>query len=285
MNGVYRLMTDINLPSDWACIGSEQKPFTGYFDGNGHKITFTQSSAATTLGLFAYNNGIITSLEVVGCNVGIENESCTYGFIAVKNGGYITACRLSGSFKVTATVYLSSDEYATVNKDTYFIFGGIVGINAIDGVVNGCTVDATITIENKNVAECSAKWSIIDLVRKGGYKNTHVSSMLVINFGGIVGENLGLIEACDVSSTITCKEEIPEATVKNYYGYASAKTVFYGGSISGSPMGTVRDCTVSVAMKYTDFDKATSNAKSGKLFGYEYEYHRYRLDVTNTPRP
>lgn len=277
MNGVYRLEADIELPSDWTFIGSQQKPFTGYFDGNGHTITFRTNSGATMMGLFAYNEGIITSLRVVGCDVGVANESCTYGFVAVQNAGYITNCHLSGSFTVHATVYLSSDEYKTLSKDTYFVFGGIVGFNTVNGIVNGCTVDARMSIHTENVAECLAKWSLIDLVRKGSYKQTKVNSMLVINFGAVVGENIGVVEACEVSSVIDGSEKMPEAIVENYYGYAEAYTALYCGEISGNTVSTERDCSFSGEIKLTVFNEPMSGGKDGKLFGYSYEYFQARI--------
>ncbi len=277
MNGVYRLAADLTLPADWGCIGSLQNPFTGYFDGNGHTLTFTESSSVTTRGLFACNEGIITALRVVGCSVGVSSESCTFGFVAVQNAGYITDCHLSGDFTVMATTLLISSKYETVQRDTYFVFGGIVGTNTVKGTVNGCSTDATITLHLGNKAGCEADWSFFDLVRKGSYKNTRVTSTLTVTFGAIAGENAGLLETCETSGKIHCVGFLPEATVAERYGYAYAATTFHCGDIAGADLGEVRDCSMSGALTFRSCGSSDfGEGKTGKLFGSAYDYTLFR---------
>jgi hypothetical protein len=135
LNGDYELYGDIDLSgyANWDPIGSENRPFTGRFNGNGYTIrglTFT-SSNAKHVGFFGYIAGAkIENLKVeVTNNSPIElhryGEDQSFGIIA----GYANGARLS-----RITVSSSLDIPLVINRSGYsgayacnLYVGGLVG--------------------------------------------------------------------------------------------------------------------------------------------------------------
>lgn len=121
LNGSYRLTKDIVL-DEWLPIGTANAPFTGYFDGNGYQIKNMKITNELLPqeeledvniygGLFGYNAGVITNLNLVdfsiNCNVSFQHEKevKTYlGGIAGKNSGLITNTYASGSIEGSSSV-------------------------------------------------------------------------------------------------------------------------------------------------------------------------------------
>ncbi len=178
LDGNYVLMNDIDLTSatsengtwsfdhhGWNPIGSSniysnQEPFTGIFDGCGHKIiglTMTPYRPAgakeTYVGLFSNNQGTIKNLVIE--NLNIEFTAPCYadgsfidfyhsyaGCIAAINSGNILNCKSKNS---TITFYSDLETALSVSGETDI--GGIVAIN--DGSISYCYSDILISRRKK----------------------------------------------------------------------------------------------------------------------------------------
>ncbi len=92
----YILMSDINLSSgEWKALCSQDSPFTGILNGNGHTIYgMTVSDSVNACGLFSYlSGGTVESLTISGSASGP-----IAGLVVGKvSGGVIRNCSVSGT--------------------------------------------------------------------------------------------------------------------------------------------------------------------------------------------
>ena len=199
LNGNYILVNDLSLDNvEWTPLGTNTKPFSGFFDGNGHTISNLKITAQNNyFGLFGHNTGLIQNLGVttisfsgfirltgsiyagglVGYNSGTIMNCCTnevnillhhYPDVSVATGfagglsgyntGEILCCYSSGT-------QVSMSVLATISA-TYAYAGGLVGCNK-----NGTISDCYSTI--KKVA--------------GSYNGSNMNCASYV--GGLVGSN------------------------------------------------------------------------------------------------
>lgn len=145
---VVNLENNISIIEDHVMpIGTEEYPFIGKFNGNGHTISccgIGKDEAADNVGLFGYvknseiKNFTIVTDEVVGAhNVGIV---CGYAYLS-----NISDCKVSG--KVTGISHVGgvvgSASYGGISDcyfvgdvaGTDFLVGGIAGMMEFGGVI------------------------------------------------------------------------------------------------------------------------------------------------------
>ena len=120
------------IGDDFEPIGDveEIEPFTGTFDGNGHRIEGLEMGGLVG-GLFVGigDEGVVMNLRLENVDIDVEHDA---GTIAVINSGSITDCFVSGS------VNLTSPEFGA---------GGIAALVAGEGLIERCSaaVDVTAT--------------------------------------------------------------------------------------------------------------------------------------------
>ncbi len=133
-NEHFRLVADIDLSKDagaeFTMIGAIDAPFTGVFDGDGHKICkFTcHSNNTVSIGLFRYvgEQGRISNLGLEDVEIYAGPGNSAAGLVG-RNSGTITGCyvtgRVIGDYEV----------------------GGLVGFNGDDhGVIGNCYSSASV---------------------------------------------------------------------------------------------------------------------------------------------
>ncbi len=101
LNGEYYLMNDVDLSAygDWIPIAHASEAFTGFFDGQGHKVTGMTigNEEYTNTGLFGLVRGTITNLGVDGT---ITTSNSNVGMLAGKlEDGKITNCYSTGAIE------------------------------------------------------------------------------------------------------------------------------------------------------------------------------------------
>ena len=188
------LLTDIDLTGvDFAGIPI----FCGNFDGNGHTVSgLSITRDGSNMGLFRYvdASAVIQNLTVSG-KVTPDGSRSAVGGIAGHNAGKIQNCFFDG------TVSGSDD------------VGGIAGINAITGIIDGCHSKGVITGDHR--------------------------------VGGVVGNNLGVIRSCNNRSAVnTTAEEnqvkLSDISFDTITGSESVSTVTDIGGIAGTSSGIIR---------------------------------------------
>lgn len=198
----YELMNDIDLSQEknWTGVGTETKPYTGDFNGNGHTIkleinSINSSSGIYSVGLFGYVTGKISNLTVTGTVTAKEYSGYVGGIAAVLAGGTISHC--TSNVNITATTdtgvlnvggvagAVRNQNQASVIE--YVVNHGSLTVNAVSAAngendVNNGTSGSTGGIVGLIAAKCGAE--ITRTVNNGaitviGGKN---------NIGGIVGQ-------------------------------------------------------------------------------------------------
>ena len=171
--------------------------FCGNFDGNGHTVSgLSITRDGSNMGLFRYvdASGVIQNLTVSGA-VTPDGSRSAVGGIAGHNAGKVQNCFFDG------TVSGSDD------------VGGIAGINAITGIIDGCHSKGVITGDHR--------------------------------VGGVVGNNLGVVRSCNNRSGVnTTAEEnqikLSDISLETITGSESVSAVTDIGGIAGTSSGVIR---------------------------------------------
>lgn len=241
-SGSYTLMNDINLGyAAWTPIAA----FSGKLDGNGHKLVAFSiaSTTSASLGFILNNTGTVKNLtlESVSFSFYYTNAS-TAGVLAATNNGTIENCHLN---KITAS-------YSVEGGYAHNYFGGLVGRNESNGVMDSCTVKAVCEVM------CYAPYKHDTYCWFGGiaaYNGGQIRHTLIFadingrvgadsgssgdysyslgEIGGLVGQNAGNLTKSGYEGNITLASSKPSrAYTYLYVGGAVRTNVREGGTIS-----------------------------------------------------
>ncbi|HEX3038373.1 MAG TPA: InlB B-repeat-containing protein [Oscillospiraceae bacterium] len=210
LSGKYYLSQDITVTGSWSGIGSDSTPFTGIFDGNGKKITF---SSSTVSGTGAHTGGLFN--YVSGTYSGSASSAASWTSGIVKN------------VTVTGVVVTSNYEYT----------GSVIGF-LLNAYVGGVTVqNGTVTTTANFASGIIGGSDGTDLVEKCYNGTYHTAS----------GENDGVIVHC--TGNHSCSGGIVgmafgDSYVKECYNYGNVNGTACDGGIVGHLEGsaTVRNC-------------------------------------------
>ncbi|MBQ7346589.1 MAG: hypothetical protein IJW55_01390 [Clostridia bacterium] len=161
----FKLTADITMTGTWETVDY----YEGCFDGDGHKIIFTQKQSDP---MFDTIGGIVKNLVLENMSVEGTNNEYTVGLVN-KNNGQIWNIEV-----VNATI-------TGPGKNV-----GLINLN--NGVVSHVTLDATI----KGAGD---RAGIICWNSEGAtvrYCMSYGTYLTNFQLGGIVGNNLGTIENC-----------------------------------------------------------------------------------------
>lgn len=230
-----RLTTDITLSGTWTPIGTQAKPFSGTFEGDGHSISGLNVDASTnSAGLFGYvKDGKVHNLRVSGTVTTTEDNAG--GITGSLIGGTVENCIFDG----------------TVSGKGYV--GGIAGSTgksqSITGQIAGCHTkgNVTATVVAGGIAGANFDITITNCYSEAEVTATNMAA------GGIAGQNNGsAITHCYATGAISTKER--------------------GGGIVGySYRSTVTDCiALNPSIKRTsgtdvNFGRIVGNKDSGTV--------------------
>jgi hypothetical protein len=226
----FRLMNDIDLSAflegnakGWLPIGDDNHPFTGHFDGAGHKINGLRinhngNEPHIFIGLFGVNAGTINNLGISGGTVaGTTSGSgsvSSSGALIGRNAGAVTGCYATATVSSSSSLLVTSGGligyndalgvvtncYATGNVSSsagsyQSVSGGLIGIN--DGAVTHCYVTGTPAGNGSNQmvgAVIGANEAAADVI-SGCYYNKDVVNMASVGSGQGSANALGLTTA------------------------------------------------------------------------------------------
>ena len=189
------LKADIDLRG----TGFEGVPiFCGTFNGNYHTVTVEITAEGSNMGLFRYltETALVRALHVEG-TVAPQGSRCNAGGIAGINAGTVRTSSFSGQVSGADSI------------------GGIVGINALSGIVENCSA-------------------------RGNIHGSHF-------VGGIAGKNEGVVRVCENEAQVNTTAvqntvELSDITIDSLTGTEAANTVTDIGGIAGSNAGVIRSC-------------------------------------------
>lgn len=259
-NAHFKVNNTIDLKGiSFEPIGTEEKPFTGTFDGNNQEIsnlTINKDKESKNIGFF----GVINNAKVK--NVNIKNADITGGSRLGVLVGYAKedkngACLIGNCHVNGKIVGLGTD----VIKATRM--GGLVGINDgnnddsyVYSVIDNCSADVNV-IGNTTPAEESGHvgglvgWNrgiITNGVASGNVKGGNTT-------GGLVGSNWGQIYKSNATGNVTglyttggfagsnsLYSKIEDSySTGNVIGNRANGNNYFGGFV-GSTSGTIKNC-------------------------------------------
>ena len=209
----YLITADIvmyasDLEDNFVSIGTETRPFNGYFAGDNHTVSGVNISGEDGSGFFGYTKDSL--IEAIN----LEN-------ITVNGGNYVGAVV---GYSVDTSIYSCNVYGGAVSGNSHV--GGITGFNNAE--VNGCSNSASVEgntavggiVGNSDGSEVSFCYNSGDV---GVAESDEV--------GGIVGRNFGNITNC---------ANIGDVCGKAYIGgvagatYANIYSVYNAGNVIGN---------------------------------------------------
>jgi len=222
----FKLMADIDLSlytgTTFNIIGyqdssTNNKPFTGVFDGNGKRISrFTYSDTGRDyIGLFGIVDGENAQIKrVILEDPNIDGNEYVGALAGYLGKGTITECQVNGG-KVTG--------YSNV--------GGLVGWN-FDGTVCECLADIDVEPGGHNIGGLTG-------INTGLVKNSSVSGIVArvrggfsLNVGGLVGSNNGEIDDSHSTCSVSGYDYVGGLVGKNH-SEGKIQNSYATGAVSG----------------------------------------------------
>ena len=237
-SGAYFKMTeDIDLSSvcgenidgeavSWTPIGistldEDDKPFSGIFNGDGHKITGMYIDTANDFqGLFGYaDGGEIKNLTVSGTVTGKNFVAGIVGWSGENEviENCVNECEIVGS------------EHENTEMD---IVGGIAGVN--EGVISKCYNKCDIkTVDSNNVSDdVGGIAGANDGTIENCYNLGDISGRIAV--GGIAGLNNLIIRNCYNTGSVDSEMSAGGISAKNgYLGEGTMENCYNTGAVSG----------------------------------------------------
>ncbi len=276
----FKLMADIDLSiftgTSFNIIGTESRPFTGVFDGNGHTISnFSYTSTGTSyIGLFGDVKGAtIKKLGLIYPNVDAGTGGLVGSLVGHLEDGTITECYVEGG---------------SVSGDRFV--GGLVGVNGSCALWGG----SSSTIANcYSTASVSGDWYVGGLVGLNGscapwgwcssstitncYSTCSVSGNYCV--GGLVGSNSGSVLNCYSTSSVTGKyDRVGGLVGTNEYGkitncYSTGSASggeFVGGLVGGNFDGYITYCYSTGSVDGNDYLGGLVGFNDGGMVTYSF---------------
>ena len=176
------LADDIDLTDkEWVPMG-ETGPYTGTFDGGGHRITgltVTWYKYAGFIG-FIGPGGTVQNVTLEDVKIRSSKSGWCVGGVAAKSSGKIENCSVSGS----------------VSSNYTSIVGGVVG-DQVGGSITGCSSSATVYSKGITVGGVVGNNSSGTLIACYAWGKVTGSGSGTIYVGGVTGTNKsGTLTAC-----------------------------------------------------------------------------------------
>lgn len=248
LDGVYVLANNIVLDkyTDWTPIGTEYEPFRGRLYGNYNTISGLAMNATigdddrekTLIGLFGYNDGLITDLKLSGTitTPTITSSNVYIGAIAGINNGIVNNCYDDVTYQtdVESSAYLNLP-LREINLDTitekFITIGDEVGIKLI-GTEGETYSDVNIVVADNGVD--SPVYIMLENVAITGNSSdgtiyNPTSRALYLISTGIANEIKGASESNAIN--------VPNADM---YAFGDAKLVITGGDGSNGSKGSYK---------------------------------------------
>ncbi|MBR6141947.1 MAG: leucine-rich repeat protein [Bacteroidaceae bacterium] len=162
-----RMIADIDLGDDQTTVGTQDVPYAGTFDGNGHTLTVAYSQNIHGLAPFRYINGAtIQRIHITG-TIDTQTGKCAAGIVSYSTGGTttISECWSSAKLKGDDTMggICAVIQDGTMNINDCLVDGTISGSNAFNGgFISHPDNTATVNINNGlflRYADADVYWS------------------------------------------------------------------------------------------------------------------------------
>ena len=248
---------------DWTAIGSgEEKGFTGTFNGNGYKISFTANSGdKSSFGLFSKVGGTVFNLTVQ-CMFAINGETNAASLGALT--GEVTK-----TGRIIDCAVMTGVEVSVKTKGNLYV-AGAVGINRglIDGLHSSSHGQVSVDTNGELFvgAVVGANFGTMRNVAqtgRGGAMYVSLTKSLKCHLGAFAGLNAGLIESSFSSRAIN----INLAQGDNVYFKHSIEI----GGFAGRNEGEMVNCVTAYAHHEYEINNVTLTQSGMCLSYYPYD--------------
>lgn len=301
------LETDLNIDDQTDLgIGTEESPFTGYFNGNDHRISGSgemfDDLSCDNIGLFGnVENATIENLRVssfslsVGNNVGIvvgnakdstirniwiwscgvEADSNAGAVAGRVDGGSITDCNSEASVSIYEGCYA----------------GGIVGYADNGATIERCINRSSVSAQNKYCGGIAGyiNGTVSHCINKGDVISYDTDNSSSTALGGIVGFVDGTVSCCGNSGDIN--GELDCAGVFGSGNNAAVTYCYNTGSITSGgldwPIGSEENNVIENCVAVSDTVTADDMKLQETYEGWDFDnvwfvpgnYHGYEFPV------
>ena len=218
------------------------KYFHGYFDGDGHCITYQISDHGevgpyAALGLFGFAEGEISDLSVDGSISGIPRfEASWTGGLCGLFAGTITGC--------SSAVDLSISD----GESSASMYGGLTG-EMQGGTMEECrysgSIDLSFSKANYDLCVGGLSGTVYAGTIEASKNQGSVSVAAQKDFAADVGGVVGMVYTGGspvTSSVLSCYNEGPVSSTSDASGVASAVSAILVGDAGGSSVARVENC-------------------------------------------
>ena len=235
------LTDDVDLKNEeWMPIGTEDAPFKGTFDGQGHTITGLNISSGSDAGLIGVLDvGTVKNVKFASVNISTTGTDVGAAVGRIINNGKVENVQvLSGSVSGVKRV------------------GGVVGCIKAYGSVADCSNAATVTATTYNVGGIVGAAYYTETgktMQISGCTNTGAVTSDSVGAGGIVGLSAAHVTGCENSAAVT-------GTGTSIGGIVGEQKSY----------GSVTNCTNSAAVTNNSTDPTTSYGTGGIIGWLRY---------------
>ena len=243
----YVLSSDIDVSGEEVeVIGNEQEPFTGTFDGNGHKVSglTLNRTGEENVGLFGYvgPDGTVTNLNVE--DVGVTGGDSVGGIVGYNNKGTVRRSHAEGNVDGVGSVGgivgrnlgVVTESHASVEVSGEDNVGGVAGRNAGVGEVSesyatGSATGGTVVggVVGSNGGDITDSYAMVDVEGDS-------------TLGGLAGFNVGVVRRAYSTGVVSGARESGGFVGQNegdvFGSYWNRETANQAISGAGVPLST-----------------------------------------------
>ena len=275
----YKQTSDIDLGKSWAFqpVGSEEHPFSGTYDAEGHSLAggvYRTDIGGEPTAMFRYTDGAtIKNLKLTDWDL-TSRAQFLAGVAGIATNTTFENCSVSGKFHQSVRAAFSSD---SINNTDAGMAGGVAAF-AENCTFSGCVFDAQLSATGRNVGGIAgwARNCSISKCSATGTSELHTPYHCAGSIIGVMTSNTTISEcsaACSISSYAYCggivgymQSGLVEKCVVSSSARVSTGKNYNAGGIAGAiqPRG---DETASID-RCTVYADVTGRACVGGIAGY-----------------
>lgn len=315
LDSYFKLTADITMNTDnWEPIGTKTAPFTGTFDGDGHKIinlkvNISSENETVYAGLFGYCTGNINKIGIESGTVSAKSVTAYAGGIVGYSDGIISNCynkcivlatgkyAVSGGIageakqKIIACYNTGSVSAKAVNADdiTYSYAGGLVGMVGNFVLIQDCYNRGSISATSENTDKKSYAGGIVGHIRSSQIKCCYNAGTVTAEYyeGGIAGHSGASFKNCyfiDTDENASGNIDMNSKAVKCTADKLKIKSTFTGFDFNLQKVWTNSDGKsmpeLNVVLdKYIKYSMYTESFGTIKYFAEKTKISEYGQDV------
>ncbi len=274
LKGTYILTADIDLGgAEWKPIGTAAHPFSGIFDGSGHKISNfkitekPEESTGDVSPAFTYSYGGFFGVTDGATVKNIKFEGININILTSSSNTFMYAGTVAGYAKNTVfeNVTVTSANLSSQSKEYITYVGGLAG-SMRKSKATACTINATLTAKesfaNAICGGISGETSESELTKCSSSGSVSSTAKYGLSYSG------GLVGYCSSSKISKCvSASTVDASVSSYSAQTGKKGSASAGGFAAIIIASSANKRTEISDSYTAVT-CTVSAKGNKNAAY-----------------